>query len=255
MKLENLSINLKNKIFDHKKIYSLRNSNNSSVENTFILVCLPNDFSSDQIGQLLSERDNAKNETSFIWGVNFDACKTSREYDSLETADIFSYNVLYNKMNSPSDIPENFFIFSLFLINSSKAKYGEISLIPLSKRLLINFLLDESLLKKENKIFVSRINSSGGSIFSHTLKPSLLASFILASSAISFICSSVNLLFDNISSAKENLIFLSKSFKAFSNDDFKEPTNSSGTSNLIIISSMLNSEKTDLNNFLLEVLK
>ncbi len=237
----------------------------SSVENILTLDCCLNAFSSDQIG-ILCDSAKAKYGSSFIeslCGDNLLALNKNSLYSPSEisfTSSSITENV---NSNSPAEISENLIILSLSNLNSSKTKYGEISLQPrfnnslaivnqLSssvglldsgatkqrKTLLVccRCLLIESFLKNENNTLASAISSLGSDIFSYS--PCLLATLFFNSSDSSWTCSSVNFDLDIISSNIENFTSLTNCLTNIANASFNFGSNSDGTSNFTIISSI-----------------
>ncbi len=217
-------------------------SNNSFVENIFILDCSLNAFSSDQIGQLLSDNDSAKYGASLSWGDNFLASVKNSWYSSFNISSISSLSVERVNSNSPIETLENFSILSFSDLNSSKIKYGEINLQFLFNKSLVNCLLIESFLKNENNMLASTINSFWSNI--STYNPCLFATRSLRFDANFSTCSSVNVDFDIISSNMENLTSLVSCLTNLASAIFNLGSNSEGTSSLTTISSIFLSGRT-----------
>ena len=214
-------------------------SNNSLVENTLTLDCSLNAFSSDQIGIL---RDSAKAKYgsslfSFPCGdILAASCKKSLYSDSGNCLICLSNNLNKYK-NSNSSMAENFFILSLSDNNSSNTYFGEKNLQSCFNSSLNICLLVESILKNENNVLASGINSLSNSIFDY--KPCRLATFFFNSSVSCLTCSSVNFDLDSIASAMANSMSITRFLNAFSSAVLNSSLNSAGMSNLIDSSAIL----------------
>ena len=214
-------------------------SNNSLVENTLTLDCSINAFSSDQIGIL---RDSAKAkygsslESSLCGDILAASCKNSLYSDSGNCLICLSNNLNRYK-NSNSSMAENFFILSLSDNSSSNTYFGEKSLQSCFNSSLNTFLLVESILKNENSVLASGINSLGNSIFDY--RPCRLATLFFNSSASCLTCFSVNFDLDSIASAIANSTSITRFLNALSSAVLNSSLNSAGTSNLIVSSAIL----------------
>lgn len=210
-KIDELFVSEENKVSveqnEEKENYNNLNSFiKSSVVNISISDWFLNDSSSDQIGAFLRDNDKAKYGSSLVSSVSCGesllACDKSLEYFCFERVLIDLLNKANKNSNSDLSISENSIILSLFSNNSFNTKSGEISLHSVFNNSSITYLLIDSDLKNENSIEASTINDFG-SIFNYNAA-CFLATSCLSSSVSSEICSSVNLLLDNISSASEN---------------------------------------------------
>lgn len=220
------------------------------VDTILISDCLEKAFSSDQIGHLFSDKDNAKYGSSFVCGDSFLASIRNDSYLPFGIIFIISVNNLNKCKNLDKSIDEYLIIFSFLASNSSKTKSGVINMQScLRNSFIIDFLIESSL-KSENNIFASTISSSGISLILYQIfKPCLFATLFLISSESFFICFSVKVDLDVIELAIENFKSRIISFKALSKVGFKVLANSSGISNLITISSMVNGYNNNYINF------
>src|SRR3989338_967308 len=151
---EGLFIIEKNNIEEQTHFFNPTSLSSSEVEYTLTFDCFLNDFSSDHIGQFKCNA-NAKYRTSFMCGANSFDWVINWLYCNFSIDSINFSRREKNIINSNSPILEYFFIFSLSFSNSSKAKSGDTNLYPSFEQFFITFLLDDSGLKKENKIFAS----------------------------------------------------------------------------------------------------
>ncbi len=249
IKMENMEKN-ENRKRDLIKDYNSSNSFNLWVENVLTLDCSSNLFSLDQI-EMPSLRASAKYGVSFrCSGNNFSASGRNFSYSDLGTIFMTSHKSIKEVTNSSSFISQNSQILSLSDKSSFNKKSGANNLIPLLYNDLKKLLVNDSDLKKENKIAAS-ITSS---IFEFQ-SPCLLATLSFNSSANSLACSSVSLLFFNILSTTLNnnnaLIFSST---ASLNNACASGVSSSSPAILAILSGIfiLNSSinKNNDNNYL-----
>lgn len=215
------------------------NSNKSLVVYILISDCCLNAGSSDQIGVLLRINDNAKYGSSLVsspCGESLLASLRNSSYLSSDINSISSSIVERVNSNSPTEFLEKCIILSLSDLNSSKMKYGEISLQPQFNNSSTICLLVESFLKNENSILASTINSLGKTAILY--QPHLLTALSFALDDNSSICSSLNSDLDMILSNIENLTLLTNCLTTILKADSNLLFNSAGTSNLITISSM-----------------
>lgn len=209
--------------------------NNSKVENILISDCLLKADSSDQIGHLSSAKDKAKYGLSLGCGESLDALDKKPLNLSSGIKLISSSIKRTVSSNSPKEILDNCIILSLFTLNSCNMKCGETSSVSRFNNSSINLLLVESFLKNEKSMLASTINLEKCGIF---YQPCFLTVLSFASDDNLFICSSVNLDFDMISSITENLTLLVNCSTTFSNAVSNFPASSGGTSTLILISAI-----------------
>ena len=227
--------------------YFENTSNNSSVDSILIFDWFLKASSSDQIGELSSDKERAKYGLSLLCGDNLFAFdkKSSNSLSGIKITSLFKEDNRKEKFSD--DISENFIILSLFFNNSSIMNFGEISSTPLLSNSSIIPCLTESFLKNENKILASRINLSVNKVIFHYYL-CLLEKFSLNSVDNLLACSSVNLDFDVIFSINENRNLLVNCSKTFSKITSNLSSSSLGTSNLIIISFIFNDHDEDYIN-------
>lgn len=193
------------------KVYSSEINLFSNLSNWFVVNisiddCSLNAVSSDQIGNL-DDKASAKYGSSLgdLCGEILLACDKNSLYVSSDNISKSLFNSKNISLNSDSDIFAKCIILDLLLNSSSNTNFGEIKVHPMLSNSFNTSLLAEDLLKNENNIEASTINS-GGSIF---YNPCLLATFSFNSSASLDANSSVILLSFNISSNLANLFLLS----------------------------------------------
>ena len=210
----------------------LVNLETSDVENILTFDCFLNAFSSDHIGEL---RDNAsaKYGASLICGDNLIASDKNLSYSDLGTTLISSSNIRNNSENSDSLSPENFFIFSLSDNSSSITNSGETNSQSEINNPSTRCFLSESGLKNENKILASTTNFIKGIL---NQSPCFFATLSFNSSASLDACSSVNLDFEEISPASENLTSLTNCLTILTRANSNSGFNSCGILTLITIS-------------------
>ena len=249
-----VTIRGKKGVFENSKkewVY-LSSSNNvikSFVKNIAITDCFLKAISSDQMGVLFNVNDNAKYGSSFVsfpWGESLLACDKNVVYSDSGIILISLVSKENNSMNSTSVSPENFFIFSLSMRNSSNTNAGEISSQSTSSSSSIMYFLTESDLKNENNIFASTINFDGRSMI---YNPCRFATLRFSSSANLSACFSVSRDLEAMLSATSNRVLLINRFKTLANATSNSAFNSSGTSNLIDISAIQKANKINYLRF------
>ncbi len=214
---------------------------NSSVVNILISDCSLNASSSDQIEVLFNNKDSAKygsSSTPLRCGDILLASERNLEYLDFSNVLTDFFNKGNKKSNSDSSISENFIILPFLSNISFNTRSGDISSHSVFNNSSITYLLTDSDLKNENNTDASTISDFGRAILTHS--SCCLATFCFTSLESFEICSSVNLLLDNISLAIENSTLLTSCFNTLAKANSNSLLNSVGISILMQNSSSMN---------------